>query len=49
LCPADAATYDLGDDVREGTRSVSVGEKPYYDPKSRSRREELESRKAVAV
>ena len=39
---SDAATYDLGDDVRTGTRSVSIGEKPYFDPNSKSRREALE-------
>jgi hypothetical protein len=43
----DAATYDLGDDVRIGTRSVSVGEKPYFDPESKSRREDLDSRNKV--
>ncbi|KAG7528254.1 hypothetical protein FFLO_06286 [Filobasidium floriforme] len=42
-----AATYDLGDDVRIGTRSVSVGEKPYFDPESKSRREDLDSRNKV--
>jgi hypothetical protein len=46
-CIADAATYDLGDDVRIGTRSVSVGEKPYFDPESKSRREDLDSRNKV--
>lgn len=44
---SDAATYDLGDDVRIGTRSVSVGEKPYFDPESKSRREDLDSRNKV--
>jgi hypothetical protein len=46
-CVVDAATYDLGDDVRIGTRSVSVGEKPYFDPQSKSRREDLDSRNKV--
>lgn len=36
-----SATDDLDDKVREGTRSVSVGEKPYFDPKSSSRRAAL--------
>ncbi|OCF39394.1 taurine dioxygenase [Kwoniella heveanensis CBS 569] len=36
-----AATYDLDDLDRVGTRSVGVGEKPYFDPKSVSRRTAL--------
>lgn len=36
-----AATFDLDGSVRTGTRSVSVGERPYFDPKSPSRREAL--------
>ncbi|WVQ83416.1 hypothetical protein IAT38_005557 [Cryptococcus sp. DSM 104549] len=36
-----SATYDLDENKRVGTRSVSVGERPYYDPKSLSRREAL--------
>ncbi|OCF32279.1 taurine dioxygenase [Kwoniella heveanensis CBS 569] len=35
------ATEDLDDDKRVGTRSVSLGERPYLDPKSLSRREAL--------
>ena len=37
------ATYDydgLGD--RAGNRAVGVGERPYFDPESKSRREALE-------
>jgi alpha-ketoglutarate-dependent taurine dioxygenase len=37
------ATYDIdGQGERYGVRAVSVGEAPYYDPESRSRREDLE-------
>lgn len=36
-----AATSDVDGGLREGTRSVSLGERPYFDPKSRSRREAL--------
>lgn len=32
---------DYGNDLRQGNRVVSIGEKPYFDPKSRSRREAL--------
>lgn len=42
----DSATYDLDKNVRVGTRSVSVGERPFYDPKSVSRREGLYNEKA---
>ncbi|KAF8220313.1 taurine catabolism dioxygenase [Tricholoma matsutake] len=35
------ATNDYGNDLRQGNRVVSIGEKPYFDPKSRSRREAL--------
>lgn len=38
---ADAATHDLDEVTRTGTRSVSLGEKPYLDPKSTGRREAL--------
>ncbi|OWT36195.1 taurine dioxygenase [Cryptococcus neoformans] len=41
-----AATYDLDTNVRVGTRSVSVGERPFYDPKSVGRREALYNEKA---
>lgn len=34
-------TADLDDNVREGTRSVSVGERPYLDAKSSGRRAAL--------
>lgn len=36
-----AATPDVGDGVRFGNRVTSVGEKPYLDPKSKSRLEML--------
>ncbi|WWC69056.1 uncharacterized protein I206_102992 [Kwoniella pini CBS 10737] len=36
-----SATEDLDGDTRVGTRSVSLGEKPYLDPKSKGRREAL--------
>lgn len=39
-----AATADLDGVLREGTRSVSLGERPYFDPKSKSRREALEEK-----
>ncbi|KAF8530255.1 taurine catabolism dioxygenase [Hysterangium stoloniferum] len=35
------ATNDYGNDRRSGDRVVSIGEKPFFDPKSRSRREAL--------
>jgi hypothetical protein len=38
-----AATYDYND-VRIGDRVVSLGEAPYYDPASGSRRAALEKR-----
>ncbi|WVQ73326.1 hypothetical protein IAR50_002894 [Cryptococcus sp. DSM 104548] len=38
------ATYDLDDEERVGTRSVSLGERPYYDPNSTGRREGLRAR-----
>ncbi|KIR57510.1 taurine dioxygenase [Cryptococcus bacillisporus CA1873] len=40
-CTFHAATWDLDKNVREGTRSVSVGERPFYNPNSISRREAL--------
>ena len=33
---------DYGDTRRAGDRVVSIGEKPFFDPKSRSRRDMLE-------
>jgi len=33
---------DLDDQVREGTRGMSLGERPYLDPNSLTRREWLE-------
>lgn len=35
------ATNDYGDELREGNRVVGIGEKPYFDPQSKSRREML--------
>ncbi|PCH38855.1 taurine catabolism dioxygenase [Wolfiporia cocos MD-104 SS10] len=34
-------TRDYGDEFREGNRVVSLGERPYFDPTSKSRREAL--------
>ncbi|KAF9267080.1 taurine catabolism dioxygenase [Marasmius fiardii PR-910] len=42
------ATHDY-DAARQGNRVVSLGEKPYFDPKSQSRRVALEASPAVAV
>jgi alpha-ketoglutarate-dependent taurine dioxygenase len=39
-----SATYDIGDQLRQGDRVVSLGETPYFDPNSKSRREALESK-----
>ncbi|KAI9366945.1 putative TfdA family taurine dioxygenase [Zopfochytrium polystomum] len=36
-----SATYDYGDELRVGDRVVSLGERPYFDPASKSRREDL--------
>jgi alpha-ketoglutarate-dependent taurine dioxygenase len=41
-----SATQDLDEVTRTGTRSVSLGEKPYLDPNSVSRREALAARAA---
>jgi alpha-ketoglutarate-dependent taurine dioxygenase len=38
-----AATYDLDGFTREGTRAVSIGERPYFDPNSVSRRAALKA------
>lgn len=35
------ATNDYGDN-RQGNRVVGIGEKPYFDPQSRSRRDDLQ-------
>ncbi|KAL7422105.1 hypothetical protein Q5752_002748 [Cryptotrichosporon argae] len=43
-----AATYDLDGDKRVGTRSVSVGERPYFDPSSKHRRADLRERAQAA-
>ena len=45
-----AATPDyIGEDLgeRRGSRAVSLGEKPYFDPASTSRREALKAQKAT--
>lgn len=42
------ATNDYGDAARQGNRVVSLGERPYFDPASKSRREFLEANKAVS-
>lgn len=41
-CTFHTATFDLDNNVREGTRGLSLGEKPYLDPNSLTRREWLE-------
>jgi alpha-ketoglutarate-dependent taurine dioxygenase len=33
--------YDIFGEEREGHRAVSLGERPYLDPKSKSRRQTL--------
>ncbi|KAI9327414.1 putative TfdA family taurine dioxygenase [Zopfochytrium polystomum] len=40
-CSHHTATYDFGTQLRVGDRAVSLGERPYFDPASRSRREDL--------
>ncbi|KAF8063315.1 taurine catabolism dioxygenase [Lyophyllum atratum] len=35
------ATNDFADELRQGNRIVSIGERPYFDPKSKSRRASL--------
>ncbi|KEZ40194.1 hypothetical protein SAPIO_CDS9251 [Scedosporium apiospermum] len=43
------ATFDYDEQGdRFGNRAVGLGEKPYFDPNSKSRREDLEARKASA-
>jgi alpha-ketoglutarate-dependent taurine dioxygenase len=42
-----AATHDLDEIKRTGTRSVSLGERPYLDPKSTGRREGLRLAKGL--
>ena len=43
-------TYDIeGQGVRYGVRAVGIGEKPYFDPESKSRREDLASKKATVA
>ncbi|TXT12834.1 hypothetical protein VHUM_01235 [Vanrija humicola] len=41
-----APTPDVDSATREGTRSVSIGERPYFDPNSKSRRADLASKAA---
>jgi alpha-ketoglutarate-dependent taurine dioxygenase len=44
------ATYDIdGQGERYGVRTVSVGEKPFFDPESKSRREGLAEQAAAAA
>ena len=43
-----AATADVDNSLREGTRSVSLGERPYFDPNSKSRRAALADKAAKA-
>lgn len=44
-CTFHAATADLDDGHRQGTRSISLGERPYLDPASLTRRQALEKAK----
>ena len=42
------ATVDIpAGEIRDGTRSVSVGERPFFDPNSKSRRADLAERAAA--
>jgi len=44
------ATYDIeGQGERYGVRAVSVGEKPFFDPSSKSRQEDLAAQAAVSA
>ncbi|RSH83396.1 uncharacterized protein EHS24_007080 [Apiotrichum porosum] len=43
------ATNDVGPHLREGTRSVSLGEKPFFDPNSKSRRADLADKAEAAA
>jgi alpha-ketoglutarate-dependent taurine dioxygenase len=44
------ATYDIeGQGERYGVRAVSIGEKPYFDPESKSRTEDLREQAATAA
>ncbi|KDQ07035.1 hypothetical protein BOTBODRAFT_120633 [Botryobasidium botryosum FD-172 SS1] len=47
-CTLHTATNDYGDAARQGNRVVSLGERPYLDPASKSRREFLEANKAAS-
>lgn len=40
-CTFHTATLDYGNDRRQGNRVVSLGERPFFDPSSKSRREVL--------
>lgn len=45
-----SATYDIeGQGERYGVRTVSIGEKPYFDPESKSRRDDLAAQAELAV
>ncbi|KAG6906906.1 hypothetical protein DXG01_011461 [Tephrocybe rancida] len=41
------ATHDFGDQLRQGNRVVSIGERPYFDPNSKSRRAVLGNTRQV--
>ncbi|ODN76600.1 hypothetical protein L202_05257 [Cryptococcus amylolentus CBS 6039] len=43
-----SATFDVDENKRTGTRAVSLGERPYLDPNSKSRRRDLAEREAAA-
>lgn len=44
MCTSVTRDYD---ELREGNRVVSLGEKPYFDPRSKSRREALGLKKRI--
>lgn len=46
LTITDSGTPDVGPYLRQGTRSVSLGERPYLDPNSKSRRADLAEKAA---
>jgi sulfonate dioxygenase len=46
-CSQHEAIWDYFPEVRKGVRVVASGERPYYDPKSKSRIEDLQGKGAV--
>jgi alpha-ketoglutarate-dependent taurine dioxygenase len=44
------ATYDIeGQGERYGVRAVSIGERPYFDPESKSRTRDLQEQEIAAT